>query len=93
METISIKMEANFASEVEKTMKKHHYTTKTEFIREAIRDKIKELEKEEAIMRLKKMYGASKRKTTDEDLHRARQKAFEELEKEDLPSRQDRKLI
>ncbi len=82
METVSIKMEGEFASEVEKTMKKHHYTTKTEFIREAIRDKIKDLEKEELIMRVKKMYGASKRKTTDKQLHKAGKKAVEEIEKE-----------
>jgi len=28
------------------------------------------------------LYGASKRKTTDEELHKAGEKAFEELEKE-----------
>lgn len=86
METVSIKMEEVFANKVEKVMKKHNYTTKTEFIREAIRDKIKEIEKEEIIMRVRKIYGASKRRTTDADLHKARQRAFEDLEKEDLPS-------
>ena len=79
METVSIKMEQDFNKDIEKTMKKHRYSTKTEFIREAIRDKIKDLEKEEAIMRLNKLYGASKRKTTDAELHKAREKAFKEL--------------
>ena len=63
-------------------MKKHRYTTKTEFIREAIRDKIRELEKEGALLRVKKLYGSSKRKTTDEQIHKAGEKAFRELEKE-----------
>ena len=63
-------------------MKKHRYTTKTEFIREAIRDKIKELEKEEALIRVKALYGASKRKTTDKQLHKAGENAFEELDRE-----------
>ncbi len=40
-----------------------------------------ELEKKEALARLQKIYGASKRKTTDEELHRAGEKAFEELDK------------
>ncbi|HLC85356.1 MAG TPA: ribbon-helix-helix domain-containing protein [Candidatus Nanoarchaeia archaeon] len=82
METISIKMEEEFAENIEVMIKKHHYTTKTEFIREAIRDKIKELEKEEAIMRVRKLYGASKRKTTDDLLHKAREEAMAELEKD-----------
>ena len=55
--------------------------TKTEFIRQAIRDKIKELEKEETLKSVEKLFGASKHKTTDEDLHRARErlvKVYEE---------------
>ncbi|HLD05341.1 MAG TPA: ribbon-helix-helix domain-containing protein [Candidatus Nanoarchaeia archaeon] len=82
MDAISLKLDENFSKDIEKTMKKHRYTTKTEFIREAIRDKILELEKEEARLRIKKLYGASKRHTTDEDIHRAGEKAFEELDRE-----------
>ncbi len=47
MESISLKLEKAFLQDIEKVMKKHNYSTKTEFIREAIRDKIKELEKQE----------------------------------------------
>lgn len=39
MESITIKVDDDFAREIEKAMKPM-YTTKTEFIREAIRDKI-----------------------------------------------------
>ncbi len=81
MEAISLKLEDRFLRDIEKTMKKHRYTTKTEFIREAIRDKIIDLEKEEALIRARKLYGASKRKTTDRELHKAGERAFEELEK------------
>jgi len=82
MESISLKLENKFLKDIENTMKKHRYTTKTEFIREAIRDKIRDLEKEELILRAKALYGSSKRKTTDAQLHAAREKAFEELDKE-----------
>lgn len=82
MEAVSLKLEDSFLKDIETSMRRNRYTTKTEFIREAIRDKIRDLEKEEALLRLKKLYGASKRKTTDEELHRAGEKAFEELEKE-----------
>ena len=82
MEAVSLKLEDAFLKDIEKSMRRHRYTTKTEFIREAIRDKIKDLEKEEALIRLKKLYGASKRKTTVEQRHKAGEDAFEELEKE-----------
>jgi len=82
MESISLKLESEFLNDIESIMKKHRYSTKTEFIREAIRDKIKDLEKEELILRAKSLYGASKRKTTDKDLHKAGEKAFRELERE-----------
>lgn len=47
MENISLKLEKTFLKEIEKLMKKHNYMTKTEFIREAIRDKIKKLREKE----------------------------------------------
>lgn len=49
MEHISLKLEENFLKAIEKVMKKHLYTTKTEFIRESIRDKIKMLEEKEIL--------------------------------------------
>ena len=82
MEAVSLKLEDTFLQDIEKTMKKHRYTTKTEFIREAIRDKIKDLEKEEALLRLEKAYGASKRKTTDAQLKKAREEAARDIAKE-----------
>ena len=82
MENVSVKFEDSFVHDMEKIMKKNRYATKAEFIREAIRDKIKQLEKEELFMSLKKVYGSSKRKTTDEELHQAREHVFDEIEKE-----------
>ena len=49
MESISLKLESNFLHAIEKIMKKHNYMTKTEFIRESIRDKIRKLEEREII--------------------------------------------
>ncbi len=56
MENVSLKMERNFLDAIEKVMRKHNYMTKTEFIREAIRDKIKKLEEKE-ITEDKDMFG------------------------------------
>lgn len=82
METVSVKFEENLAHDIDRAMKRHRYATKTEFIREAVRDKIKYLEKEELLLKLKKTYGASKKKTTDEELHAVRESVMAELEKE-----------
>ena len=79
MENISLKIEENFLEEIEKVMKVQGYSTKTEFIREAIRDKVRKLQKQEALFKLESMRGSSKRKTTDKQLHEAREKAFNEL--------------
>ena len=49
MRGISLKLEKEFLNAIEKIMKKHNYMTKTEFIRESIRDKIKKLEEKEIV--------------------------------------------
>lgn len=49
MENVSLKLESGFADAISKVMKKHHYMTKAEFIREALRDKIKVLEEKEIL--------------------------------------------
>jgi len=45
MKTICVKFEAEFVRRMERVMKEHGYATKSEFIRESIRNFIKELEK------------------------------------------------
>ncbi|MEK6936733.1 MAG: ribbon-helix-helix domain-containing protein [Nanoarchaeota archaeon] len=82
METVSLKLDGKFAKNMERVMKENNYTTKTEFIREAVRDKIKKLEIEQALERARKLFGASRLKTTDEKRHKAGEMAVLELEKE-----------
>lgn len=53
-------------------MKKNRYSTKTEFIREAVRDKIKELEKNEVLKKVDSLFGSSKKNISDEKLHAVR---------------------
>lgn len=84
METICIKLEGDFMRHVEQVMKEHNYSTKTEFVRESMRDKIKDLETKKALMRLDKIYGSMKKKhghITDEDVHRAGEEAFRKIAK------------
>lgn len=82
METVSLRFEEDFLHDMEKVMKEHRYATKTEFIREAVRDKIKDIEKQEALLRLERAYGAGKhkgRKITDADIHRVGEEAVREI--------------
>jgi|SRR3989338_1472202 len=81
METISLRLEGNFLKDIERIMRKHRYATKTEFVRAAIRDKMQELEKKETLRAIERIAGSSKRKTSDEELHRARQVLEKEYEK------------
>lgn len=81
MKSISLKLDAKFLKDIERTVKGYRYSTKTEFIREAIRDKINEIEKQEMLKNVNKLFGSSKNKTTDEELHKAREKLVEIYEK------------
>lgn len=83
MRTVSVKLQSSLLKEVDRNLVKHRYGTRTEFIREAVRDKLKDLETEAALLRLEKMYGAGKGRhhTTDADLHKARDAAMRELAK------------
>ena len=81
METITIKMEGKLLEEIDQKLEDHRYSTRTEFIRDAIREKLSELEKEEVLKNLAQLKGSSKRRTSDDDLHKAGEKAFELLER------------
>lgn len=82
---ISIRFEDNFLHDIDKAMKGHRYSTKAEFIREAVRDKIIDLDKEAALTRLENAYGAGKKKgrvITDEDIHKTREKVARRIAQE-----------
>lgn len=72
METISLKMEKSFLKEIDTTLKKNRYSTRTEFIRDSIRKNLTELEKEEAIKKLAEFKGSlkGKSKLTDKEAGR-----------------------
>ena len=76
-----MKLEKTFLRDIEKTMKNHRYSTKTEFIREAIRDKLTNLEKEDIIQKLVKLKGSEKniKRMTKQE----RNRFFEEFIKKD----------
>ncbi len=80
MQTISLKMEDGVLREIDRKLGQHRYSTRTEFIRDAIREKLSDLEKEDILKELSLLRGSSSHKTTDKQLHAAREKAFSILE-------------
>jgi len=81
MEVLNIKIDKNLLREIDKKSKRYRYSTRTEFVRGAIRDKLSELEKEELLRNVAALQGISKHKTTDEQIHKAREKIALMLEK------------
>jgi Arc/MetJ-type ribon-helix-helix transcriptional regulator len=82
MDIISIKLDEALNKEMEQVMKPY-YTTKTEFIREAIRDKIREEKRKKYVQKVRdnlgKGKGTAKNDFSDREI---RELAFEDLAKE-----------
>ncbi len=78
MDVISLKMEEGIIQEIDKKLKEYRYSTRTEFIRDAIREKLNDLEKEEAIRKLALFKGSlnGKNKISERE---AREKASKEI--------------
>jgi len=69
---ITLKIDETFLKDVDSIVKKENYANRTEFIREALRDKVKEEKIKRAMERTKHLLGSSKTKTTDEDFRKDR---------------------
>ena len=80
-EMITLKLDDKFLKVVDEAVKKGGYQNRTEFIRNALRDKVEETKLKEAMMSIAHLKGASKKKTTDEQLEKIRERVFEEFEK------------
>ena len=80
-EMITVKLDDTFLGDIDSVVKKSGYQNRTEFIRNALREKVEEAKMKEAMMQLAHLKGASKKKTSDEDLEMIRDKIFNELDK------------
>ncbi len=80
-EMITLKLEHHFLQEIDTAVKKQRYHNRTEFIRQALREKIEKEELKHSLAALEKLRGSSKRKTTDEEYETARENAFERWSK------------
>ncbi len=72
MEVISLKLDEQMLKNIDSALKKHNFSTRTEFIRDAIRTRLSRLEKDEVIAKLAAFKGSVKSKTklTDEEVRK-----------------------
>ena len=64
MEVVTVKFQENILKKVDDSISEHNFNSRTEFIREAVRDKLSELSREDLIDEFLKFRGKSKKKTT-----------------------------
>ena len=72
MEIISLKLEEGLLKDIDSNLKKHRYSTRTEFIRGAIRNQLTKEEKDDAIRKLIAFKGSLKGKARMSDEKAAR---------------------
>ena len=80
-EMITLKLAGKFLKEIDSIVKKEAYQSRTEFIRNALRDKLDESNLKEAMRSIAHLKGASKKKTTDEEIERVRELAIEKIDR------------
>ena len=85
MDHVSIKLDTAITKQIEKDMREFNYTTKTEFIRESIRDKLKQLAEErkkkkawQTLYDAKGIFKGKGKAKTDEEFRKVTEKAGEE---------------
>ncbi|MEK6960695.1 MAG: ribbon-helix-helix domain-containing protein [Nanoarchaeota archaeon] len=67
MDTVCLKMEDTLLESIDRSLKAHRYSTRTEFIRDAIRCRLTELEKEDAIRRLTELKGSLRPRRSEQE--------------------------
>lgn len=72
MDIVTFKLQEDIIRKIDDFVEPLHYSNRTEFIREAIRDKINLIEKNLFLTELEKFKGSSKAKVSDEALNKIR---------------------
>ena len=76
---ITVKLEEMFLQEIDSMVKDEGYQNRTEFIRNALREKMEEMKLRKAMLQLAHFKGRAKKKTTEASYEKIRAKAFEEI--------------
>ncbi len=82
MEVVTVKFTESVLKEIDTSISEYNFNSRTEFIREAVRDKLSSLEKEELIKVFLKFKGKSRKKTSYEENRKTRELVGKELIRE-----------
>lgn len=77
-----MKFQEDVLDKLDKNIQKHNYNSRTEFIREAVRDKLASLSRDELIEQFMKLRGKFKGRTPLSEDRKIREEVSKELEKE-----------
>lgn len=80
-EMITMKLDDKFLDEIDSVVQKEGYQNRTEFIRNALREKVEESRLRKAMIELAHLKGASKKKTSPTEFEDIRKKAFDDISK------------
>ena len=78
-EMITLKLEDKFLKAVDDVVEKEGYQNRTEFIRNALREKLDEIKMKKAMLELARLKGAARKKISAEEYEKARKTAFKKL--------------
>ena len=81
MQTITFKLNDEILGKIDNSLTMFNFSTRTEFIRDAIQDKLEQLETEQFMKKLAAYKGKSKVKYSDKEFRKLRNKASEEYQK------------
>lgn len=82
METITFKIQADIVKKIDSLLHSLYFNNRTEFIREALREKLRKVENELFVQKLEKLKGISKKKQiSDKELKKIREQITEEYAK------------
>jgi len=76
-EMITVKLDDRFLGDIDSVVQKEGYQNRTEFIRNALREKVEESKLKEAMTSIAHLKGAAKKKTTPEEFEKIRERAFD----------------
>jgi metal-responsive CopG/Arc/MetJ family transcriptional regulator len=82
MEVVTVKFQEDVLERIDNSISKHNFNSRTEFIREAVRDKLAELSKEDLIKEFLKFKGKAKKQTTYEENRKTKEIVSKELMQE-----------
>jgi len=82
MESVSVKFQEDVLKRIDESIEIHNFNSRTEFIREAVRDKLANLSKDELMNEFLKYKGKATIKTSDENNRKTKEKISKEFMKD-----------